>query len=161
MRKEDLAYEVIVHLREGGYRLATAESCTGGLLSGVLTGVPGASSVFMCGYVTYSDRSKCEMLGIDVGLIGEYGVVSEEVACAMARGALLSSVGSGVCVALSITGIAGPGGATERKPVGLVCMGLALGESLQSWCFSFKGDRTGIREASVMQALRILLNLPV
>ena len=158
MRNEDLAYEVIDHLRRGGYYLATAESCTGGLLSGVLTSVPGASEVFMCGYVTYSDGSKKDLLGVAPSLIECFGVVSEEVACAMAKGALLRSE---VNVAVSITGIAGPGGATQKKPVGLVCMGLATQGNIKSWGMHFTGNRQDIREASVMEALQILLRVPL
>jgi nicotinamide-nucleotide amidase len=107
-----------------GLRIATAESCTGGLVAALLTEVPGSSAVVERGFVTYSDEAKTEMLGVPADLIARHGAVSEEVARAMAEGALRHSRAD---VAVAITGIAGPGGATATKPVGLVHFALARG----------------------------------
>jgi len=112
-----LAAEVLDAARAGGDLIATAESCTGGLVSAALTSVPGSSDVFDRGFVTYTNTAKSEMLGVPAWLIEKHGAVSEEVARAMAGGALAHS---NATIAVSITGIAGPGGGTEDKPVGLV-----------------------------------------
>ncbi len=114
--------EVVRRLVERGASLALAESCTGGLLANRITNVPGASEVFRSGFVTYANEAKCEFLGVDPGLIEEHGAVSEPVAHAMALGCLEVS---GADYALSVTGVAGPGGGTPDKPVGTVFMGLA------------------------------------
>jgi nicotinamide-nucleotide amidase len=103
--------------RAEGVKLATAESCTGGLAAALLTSVPGSSDVFERGFVTYSNESKTELLGVPAEIIAIHGAVSEETACAMAEGALARSRAD---IAISITGIAGPSGGTEEKPVGLV-----------------------------------------
>lgn len=105
-----------------GRRIATAESCTGGLVAGLLTEIPGSSAVVERGFVTYSNEAKAELLGVPAILIEMHGAVSEAVARAMAEGAL---AGSDADVAVAVTGIAGPGGATPSKPVGLVHFGLA------------------------------------
>ena len=102
--------------------IATAESCTAGLISGMITEVAGSSLVFDRGYVTYSNQSKMEMLGVPAQLIETYGAVSEQVACSMALGALQNA---GTHIAIAVTGIAGPGGGSSKKPVGLVHFGLA------------------------------------
>ncbi len=109
-------------LRAAGMVLATAESCTGGLIAGAITDVPGSSDVFDRGFVTYSNAAKTEMLGVDPTLIEAHGAVSEPVARAMAVGALTYSTAD---IAVSVTGVAGPGG-TEAKPEGMVCFGLAM-----------------------------------
>lgn len=103
--------------RERHLRLATAESCTGGLIAGLLTAVPGSSDVVDCGFVTYSNEAKTRMIGVPADLIARHGAVSEDVARAMAEGALANS---GSDIALAVTGVAGPGGGTALKPVGLV-----------------------------------------
>ena len=112
-----LAAEVLEAARAGGDLIATAESCTGGLVSAALTSVPGSSDVFDRGFVTYTNAAKSEMLDVPFWLIEKHGAVSEEVARAMAGGALAHS---NATIAVAITGIAGPGGGTEDKPVGLV-----------------------------------------
>lgn len=112
-----LAAEVLAGARAHGDLIATAESCTGGLVSAALTAVPGSSDVFERGFVTYTNTAKSEMLGVPFWLIEKHGAVSEEVARAMAGGALSHS---NATIAVSITGIAGPGGGTTDKPVGLV-----------------------------------------
>jgi nicotinamide-nucleotide amidase len=106
-----------------GWTIATAESCTGGRIAALLTEVPGSSAVVERGFVTYSNQAKAEMLGVSADLIAEHGAVSESVARAMAQGALVRSQAE---VAVAVTGIAGPGGATATKPVGLVHFGLAV-----------------------------------
>jgi nicotinamide-nucleotide amidase len=113
----DLAIDVLSACRERGELIATAESCTGGLVAGALTAIPGASDVFERGFVTYSNASKSEMLGVPVWLIERHGAVSEDVARAMAGGALTHSHAN---LAVAVTGIAGPDGGTAEKPVGLV-----------------------------------------
>jgi nicotinamide-nucleotide amidase len=117
------AAAVLEAFRARGWMLATAESCTGGLVAGVLTDVPGSSAVVERGFVTYSNEAKTEMLGVAPELIGANGAVSEPVARAMAEGALARSRAH---VAVSITGVAGPGGGSAAKPVGLVHFGLAV-----------------------------------
>lgn len=112
-----LAAEVLEAARAGGDLIATAESCTGGLVSAALTSVPGSSDVFDRGFVTYTNAAKSEMLDVPFWLIEKHGAVSEEVARAMAGGALAHS---NATMAVAITGIAGPGGGTGDKPVGLV-----------------------------------------
>lgn len=137
--------------RQHGLKIATAESCTGGLVAGTLTAVAGSSDVFERGWVTYSNQAKSESLGVPPELIAEKGAVSLEVAEAMARGALRRSQAD---VALSITGIAGPGGGSLEKPVGLVFIGLARkdGWSQVERCV-FPGNRDAVRAHSVSRAL--------
>ena len=134
--------------------IAVAESCTGGLISHRLTQVPGASVYVDRGAICYSNRAKTEMLGVPENLIAQQGAVSREVAQAMATGMRERAV---VSVALSVTGIAGPGGATDTKPVGLVYVGLdgGAGESLTKE-FRFHGDRSVIKQRSSQAALDLL-----
>ena len=137
--------------------LATVKSCTGGLLAGCLTAIPGSSSVVERGYVTYSNEAKIEEVGVDPALIDRHGAVSREVAAAMATGALRHAP---VDLAAGITGVAGPGGGTAEKPVGLVFISAAAnGEPPVVRENHFKGDRDAIREASVAVALDMLLEL--
>ena len=149
------AEALLAACRARGWRLATAESCTGGLVAGLLTEIAGSSYVVECGYVTYSNDAKASMLGVDPALISAKGAVSEEVARAMAAGALARS---GVDVAVSITGIAGPGGATTTKPVGLVHFGLATRDGTVRHLERRYGDlgRAAVRAAAVGDALRLL-----
>jgi len=138
-------------------RIATAESCTGGLIAASLTEIPGSSTVFERGFVTYSNESKTELLGVPVGLIAESGAVSEPVARAMAEGALARSR---VDIAVAVTGIAGPGGVSADKPIGLVFIGAASkGDSTIVERHLFPGDRAGIRLATAQRALELLLSL--
>ncbi len=111
------ASDVVEYLVEHGIKIAVAESCTGGLLAGAITGVPGASEIFECGIVSYSERIKSQLLGLPMELIDDCGVVSETVALAMAQGVRLVSHAD---VGVGITGIAGPGGGSEEQPVGTV-----------------------------------------
>ena len=136
--------------------LATAESCTGGGIAQAITDIPGSSEWFDCGFVTYSNASKHELLDIPDALIAQHGAVSEEIAGAMAEAALANSNAS---VAVSTTGIAGPGGAVPGKPVGTVCFGWHMGEHTITERKVFSGDRHSVREQSVMHALQGLLKL--
>ena len=138
-----------------GLKIATAESCTGGLVAGLLTEIPGSSAVLERGFVSYSNDAKRELLGVPAGTLDAYGAVSEATARAMARGAVAHSRAE---VAVSITGVAGPGGGTAEKPVGLVHFARAgPGAGLVAIERRF-GDlgRTAIRIASVEQALALL-----
>ncbi|MPZ10335.1 MAG: nicotinamide-nucleotide amidohydrolase family protein [Kiloniellaceae bacterium] len=141
--------------RQAGKRLATAESCTGGLIAGCLTEIAGSSDVVDRGFVTYSNAAKAEMLSVAPALLDHPGpgAVSAEVAAAMAEGALQASRAD---VAVSATGIAGPGGATEDKPVGLVYLGWATREGkAQARRHLFPGDRAAVRLATLREALRL------
>jgi nicotinamide-nucleotide amidase len=137
--------------------VATAESCTGGGVAEAITRIAGSSEWFERGFVTYTNRAKEEMLGVAHGTLAAHGAVSEAVAGEMARGALAHS---GADVSVAITGIAGPGGGTHDKPVGLVWLAWAYrGGSVQARRFVFKGDRAAVREQSVAVALQGLIDL--
>ena len=138
-----------------GRTVATAESCTGGLVAGLLTAVPGSSAVLERGFVTYSNDAKAEAIGVPIDLIRRHGAVSEPVARAMAAGALAASRAS---VAVAITGIAGPGGGSAEKPVGLVHFGLSRRDGETHHLERRYGDlgRAGIRRAAVADALGLL-----
>ena len=136
--------------------MATAESCTGGLIVAALTNVPGSSDVVDRGFVTYSNAAKTEMLGVDAALIATHGAVSERVAAAMASGALASSLAD---ITVAVTGVAGPGGGSADKPVGLVWFGFARrGGSVWTECQIFPGDRIAVRAATVGWALKQVRN---
>ncbi|MEH3062742.1 MAG: CinA family protein [Methylobacterium radiotolerans] len=138
-----------------GRTVATAESCTGGLVAGLITAVPGSSAVLERGFVTYSNDAKAEAIGVPIDLIRRHGAVSEPVARAMAAGALAASRAS---VAVAITGIAGPGGGSAEKPVGLVHFGLSRRDGETRHMERRYGDlgRAGIRRAAVADALGLL-----
>jgi nicotinamide-nucleotide amidase len=151
----ELARRVLGACERRGWHLATAESCTGGLIIGCLTEIPGSSSVVVRGYVTYDNRAKTEVLGVPTSLFERVGAVSEEVGRAMAEGALARA---GVDLAIAVTGIAGPGGATPTKPVGLVHLAVARdGAPTLHTHAVFPGDRAAIRLASVDAALELAL----
>jgi len=147
-------------LRGQGLRIATAESCTGGLIAALCTSLAGSSDWFERGFVTYSNAAKTEALGVDAALIDGHGAVSEAVALAMARGALTHSAAD---LALAVTGIAGPGGATPGKPVGLVWLGWAWRDGAEVKADAaqqvWPGDRTAVRSATVQWGLERLLVL--
>ncbi len=152
---QTLASEVGTHLAQRKWMLATAESCTGGWVAAAMTAIAGSSAWFERGFVTYSNEAKREMLGVPAALIERHGAVSEQVARAMADGALRHSRAQ---IALSITGVAGPSGGTVEKPVGLVCFGWAVGNLSQIVeTKRFFGDRETVRRASVMYALQGVL----
>lgn len=151
----DLAKQVLNACREGGLKLALAESCTGGLVAGALSAVPGSSDVLERGYVTYANEAKTEMLGVPVALLEKQGAVSEAVARAMAEGAIRSP---GIDISVSITGIAGPGGGSEAKPVGLVHLASARTNApTLHQRHIFAGDREAIRLQAVSAAFKLLL----
>lgn len=133
--------------------VATAESCTGGLLAKMLTDVPGSSAYFRQGWVTYSNESKTEQLGVAAGLIEQFGAVSEAVVKVMANSARARARSD---VALAISGVAGPDGGTPEKPVGMVCLALADPKEVQTRTFNFPGDREMVRDRSAKMALTML-----
>jgi nicotinamide-nucleotide amidase len=148
------AAEVVGLCRRAGLTVAAVESCTGGLLSGAITAVPGSSEVLDRGFVTYSNDAKTALVGVPAALIAAHGAVSTEVAEAMARGGLEKSAAD---IAVAITGIAGPGGGTAAKPVGLVHFACAQKSGAMALHHQvFPGDRAAIREASVLQALAMI-----
>jgi nicotinamide-nucleotide amidase len=149
-----LATAVIDTYRARGWRLATAESMTGGLVSAALIAVADSSDVVERGYVTYSNAAKIELLGVPEQTILAHGAVSAETAKAMAAGAARRA---GVDVAMSVTGIAGPGGGTAEKPVGLVHLGIARrGQGGRTEHHIFPGDRAAVRRAALVRALEML-----
>jgi nicotinamide-nucleotide amidase len=156
----ELAEQVLSAARAKGLKIATAESCTGGLVAGALTAIAGSSDVFERGFVTYSNEAKEQLLGVSPDILGTYGAVSEETAAAMAFGALKGAFAD---IAVSITGIAGPGGGSAAKPVGLVWFGGAYGRASGFIVASEArfGDlgRAAIREESVRRALGLLQEL--
>ena len=138
------------------WMLATAESCTGGLIAAACTDLAGSSNWFERGFVTYSNAAKTELLGVPAELIEQFGAVSEPVARAMAAGALAHSHAQ---VAVAVTGVAGPGGGSVDKPVGTVWFGWATPTGQHSECQHFAGDRAAVRTATVRHALTRLLGL--
>ena len=140
-------------LISNGLTISVAESCTGGSLSHALTSIPGASSYFNCGYITYSNQSKTEMLGVDIQTIKTFGAVSEEVALEMVIGVATRSHSD---VAVSVTGVAGPTGGTSEKPVGMVCFGFSYEGKTSTSTQLFSGDRASIVSQSVSYALKQL-----
>lgn len=146
-------------LRRRGWHMASAESCTGGLVAAACTAVAGSSDWFERGFVSYSNAAKTQMLGVDSGLIAAHGAVSEPVARAMAVGALEQA---GVDLAVAVTGIAGPGGAVPGKPVGTVWLALAVRGAadappqVTAQLLQLQGDRAAVREQTVREALRRL-----
>ncbi|MBP6097225.1 MAG: nicotinamide-nucleotide amidohydrolase family protein [Methyloversatilis sp.] len=153
-----LSVKVGSTLRATGHLLATAESCTGGWVAEVVTATAGSSAWFDCGFITYSNTAKQRLLGVLPATLATHGAVSEPVALELVRGALLNSSAT---VAISITGIAGPGGAVPGKPVGTVCFGWAVkdGAERAETCH-FDGDREAVRRSSVCHTLAVLLALP-
>ena len=151
---ESLARAVLDAARARGWKVATAESCTGGLVAGALTEIPGSSDVVDRGFVTYSYPAKVAMLGVSQALLTDHGAVSESVARAMAEGALAASDAE---VAVAVTGVAGPG-ASERKPEGLVWFATATAEETRAEKFEFGAlGRARVRARSVETALTLLL----
>ncbi len=150
-----LAAELGTALQARRWRCATAESCTGGLVAGAITAIAGSSAWFERGFVTYTNEAKVEMLGVPSGLIDRHGAVSMPVARAMAEGALARSSAD---LAVAITGVAGPGGGTADKPVGMVCFAWARrGGETAAVTLHLPGDRAAVRAAAVAAATRGLL----
>ena len=138
------------------WMLASAESCTGGMVAAACTDLAGSSAWFERGFVTYSNAAKTQQLGVEAALIAQHGAVSEAVARAMAQGALLHSKAQ---VTLAITGVAGPAGGTLDKPVGTVWFAWAMPEGIHSEVRHFEGDRATVRQASALHSLLGLLSL--
>ena len=149
-----LVTELAAALLARGAQMATAESCTGGLIAGACTDIAGSSDWFERGFVSYSNQAKTEMLGVDAALIDAHGAVSEAVALAMARGAVAHSRAQ---CSVAVTGVAGPGGGSAAKPVGTVWFGWSVDGQPDAECVRFDGDRTAVRQQTVEHALKGLL----
>lgn len=152
----DVTARLAVVLQEKGWSMATAESCTGGLMAAACTDLAGSSNWFECGFVTYSNAAKTELLGVDGALIDRHGAVSEPVARAMAQGAVARSRAQ---AAAAVTGVAGPGGGSEAKPVGTVWFGWCTPAGTVTEMMLFDGDRPAVRQAAAAHALARLLDL--
>jgi len=154
---QDLVEHLSILLSERGWKMVVAESCTGGLLAASITHRPGSSAVFERGFVTYSNEAKIELLGVQANTLEKYGAVSEKTAEEMAIGALKNSSAD---ISLSITGIAGPDGGSDNKPVGLVYFGFALkGGSSGGMKHNFDGSREQIRGKAAHTALKHLISI--
>lgn len=152
---ENLAYELVTLAKKKGVTIATAESCTGGLIGGTITSVTGSSNVFGYGFITYSNDAKKKLLGVKNETLKTCGAVSEEIAKEMALGALKVS---GVDFSVAVTGIAGPGGGSIDKPIGLVFIAIAdKNQSVFVKKMELSGDRDEIRLQSVSEAIRMLI----
>lgn len=149
----DEAARLLTALQAKGLTIATAESCTGGLIAAALTAIPGSSASVLAGFVTYSNEAKASMLGVPMGVIEGVGAVSEAVARRMVQGALARS---GASIAISCTGVAGPGGGSATKPVGLVWMAAGRADGrIISRRRVFPGDRAAIRAATVLETFSL------
>jgi len=154
-RVDQVVEQLAEVLQARGWRLACAESCTGGWIAKCCTDLAGSSTWFERGFVTYSDVAKKDMLGVKSETLKQHGAVSEAVARQMAQGALRAA---GVDTALAVTGIAGPDGGSEEKPVGTVWFSWAVrGQTTDTECLRFKGDRNSVRQQTVLHALQGLL----
>lgn len=137
-------------------KVTVAESCTGGGIAHVLTSISGASQWFECGFITYSNRAKSQLLKVDTAVLEQFGAVSNEVVAQMARGALQES---GADYAVAVSGVAGPSGGTEAKPVGTVWLAWACVDHVQATCFHFEGDREAVRDQAIYEAICGLLRV--
>jgi PncC family amidohydrolase len=154
MNDNSLEAQVGELLRQRGMRLAVAESCTGGLLGHHLTNIPGSSTYFVGGLITYAYEAKVKLLGVRWETLERYGAVSKEIALEMARGVrelLAADIG------LAVTGIAGPGGGTPDKPIGLTWIGLSSRDFDEAWRFVWEGDRLSNKKQSVEAGLKLLI----
>jgi nicotinamide-nucleotide amidase len=149
-----LVQKLFEKLDNKSWQITTAESCTGGLIGAALTEVSGSSQYFDRGFVTYSNEAKMEMLGVLQQSLIKHGAVSEEVAKEMALGALENSNAQ---IAVSVTGVAGPGGGSDEKPVGLVYIGIATNKDVTAYKNNFDEDRNSVRRQTVKRALNLLL----
>jgi len=146
---------LINRLKEKGYKISAAESCTGGLISKLLTDVSGASEVFDCAVTTYSNEAKIALLGVKPETLEKHTAISEETACEMAQGVLNLS---GSDIAVSVTGLAGPNSDDSGKPVGTVCIGIATAEKCYAKTFLFAGSRSEIRKSSAKMACTLVFD---
>ena len=153
----DLAFDVGLALKARGWMMATAESCTGGWIGQALTMVPGSSEWFDRGFITYTNRAKMEMLGVAATTLEAHGAVSEQTVKEMVKGALARSAAQ---VAVAVSGVAGPGGGSDLKPVGMVCLAWGgPGTAVEAKTLQFSGDRDAVRRHTVVAALRAILKL--
>lgn len=152
----DLASKIVENSKKLGLKVVTAESCTGGLVSSAITSIPGSSEIYDCGFITYSYESKTDILRVDPNLIQECGAVSKEVAIEMALGAMRLSNAD---ISVALTGIAGPSGATETKPIGLVHFATLYEGELVTSDKIFKGNRDEIRDQASVYALQMILDI--
>ena len=143
-------------IQKNGQMLVTAESCTGGMIAAACTDLAGSSNWFERGFVSYSNAAKTELLDVDAALISQHGAVSEQVVRAMAAGAISRSKAQ---LSIAVTGVAGPGGGSFDKPVGMVWFGWSVGGQLSSEVMCFDGDRATVRAATVSHALKRLITL--
>ncbi|MCB1956563.1 MAG: nicotinamide-nucleotide amidohydrolase family protein [Rhodocyclaceae bacterium] len=152
-----LSFETGEFLRDRGLTLCTVESCTGGWIGELVTATAGSSNWYDRGFITYSNDAKCELLGVDPALLREHGAVSEEVVRAMVSGGLERSNAD---LVLAVSGVAGPGGGTETRPVGMVCFAwIRRDDPVHSATLRFQGDRESVRRQAVIHALRTLKRL--
>jgi len=156
MRKRDPAYRLGEELKKRGWTISVAESCTAGGLASRITDVPGSSSYFLGGIIAYHNRVKERLLAVPASVISQFGAVSEEVARAMAAGCKAALESD---IAVGITGIAGPGGGTPDKPVGLVYIALAGPDGIGCERFYFRGDRNSVRRSAINAALNVVNSL--
>ena len=147
--------QLVNKLKKLGYHISAAESCTGGLVSKLLTDTAGASDVFDCAVTTYSNEAKIKLLGVKPETLDKFGAVSEQTAREMASGVLALS---GADIAVSVTGLAGPNGDGSEKPVGTVCIGIATGEKNYATEFLFAGSRAQIRRMAAKMACRMVFD---
>ena len=152
---DDLITKIFSKLKQHDFMLATAESCTGGMISAAITDVSGSSAFFDRGFVTYSNEAKMQMLGVRPQIIDSYGAVSEETAQEMAVGAVKNSNAQ---ISIAVTGVAGPGGGTDEKPVGLVYIAVARQNDVQVAKNLFSGTRSEIRQQTCHKAVQLVLD---
>lgn len=150
--------KLTVRLLFKGIKVITVESCTGGLISKTLTDLAGSSDWFEAGFITYSNQAKSSLVGVPSELIEKYGAVSEQVADAMARGALQKFP---ECISIAVTGVAGPGGGSETKPVGTVCIASAYQSNIKVRRFLFSGNRSEVRQQTVKEAIELMLSMDI
>lgn len=157
---QEKAQKVLKKYREAGHKIVTAESCTGGLVGGALTQIPGSSAVVECGFITYSNAAKQALLGVEPSILKEHGAVSEETAAYMAIGALEFTEAE---ISIAVTGIAGPDGGSKEKPVGTVWFAVGIVKDddvdVHTGQYFFEGDRNDIRMGAVDTALALLLEI--
>ncbi len=153
MSAHAVALALIRHCIAARLKITAAESCTGGMIAACITDIPGASAAFECSFVTYANHAKETMLGVSAALLAAHGAVSPEVASAMAQGALTYAQAD---IAVAVTGIAGPGGETPGKPVGLVYIAVATAAQIQCQHYHLPGNRAEVRQAATLQALTLL-----
>lgn len=153
---EEIGEILVRTLAEMGLTISTAESCTGGMLASAIVDIPGVSDVYNEGFITYSNEAKTKYLKVDPELFDKYGVVSEEAVCRMAEGCMRET-GSDVAVVTS--GIAGPGGGTQEKPVGTVYIACAYKDIVMARAFKFEGGRYKVRRQAVNEAIKMTLEL--